>query len=93
MLLVLIAATVTGCVGQIVSASSEDPPSYTGTLSTSHEGALDVANQLALGTVRLEETEHAVTQEQASVKIHTLTPAVARSAVEFRLRWIPWQPL
>jgi hypothetical protein len=35
-------------------------------LDTSYEGALSVSNQLMLGTLLLEETEHAVTPEQAT---------------------------
>ncbi|MGD2177186.1 MAG: hypothetical protein PVG71_05125 [Anaerolineae bacterium] len=34
-------------------------------LDAGYEGALDVVNQLALGTLQLEQTEHAVTPEQA----------------------------
>jgi hypothetical protein len=34
-------------------------------LDTGYDDALDVGNQLALGTLKLEETEHAVTSEQA----------------------------
>lgn len=51
----------TQAVEEVVSSS------YTSeVLDTSYEGALSVSNQLMLGTLLLEETEHAVTPEQAT---------------------------
>ncbi len=66
-LLVLLAAVVVGCRGnQAAPASEAVGGSYVSeVLDASYEDALDVGNQLALGTLRLEETEHTVTSEQA----------------------------
>jgi hypothetical protein len=54
-------ATPASAVGEsgAVAYSSE-------ALHTSYEGALDTSSQLILGTMRLEETEHAITPEQAA---------------------------
>jgi hypothetical protein len=62
MLLVACASSeTTQEVEEVVSSS------YTSeVLDTSYEGALSVSNQLMLGTLLLEETEHAVTPEQAT---------------------------
>jgi hypothetical protein len=65
--LVLTALLLVGCGGDQATPTSEG---VSGTyasdaLDTDYEGALDVGNQLALGTLQLEETEHAVSPEQA----------------------------
>lgn len=65
--MMLLATIVTACGGtqatEVEEAAAIDYDSDT--LDTSFEGALDVSGQLALGTLQLEETEHAVTPEQA----------------------------
>lgn len=64
--LVLAATMLTACGATQVTESNEIGSGYNSdVLDTSSEGALDVSGQLALGTLQLEETEHAVTQEQA----------------------------
>jgi len=66
----LAVVALAGCGGgQTTSQAVEEAisDSYTSeVLDKSHEGALSVSNQLMLGTLLLEETEHAVTPEQAS---------------------------
>jgi len=66
--LTLSVALLAACGGseptQVVEEAVSD--SYTSkVLDASYEGALSVPNQLILGTLLLEETEHAVTPEQA----------------------------
>jgi hypothetical protein len=63
----LMVVALVGCGGGQATPTSEVVSNfYTSVvLDTDYEGALDVSNQLALGTLRLEETEHAVTPEQA----------------------------
>jgi len=56
---------VTGCSQASPEAASGIPMADTG-LSTEHRGALDVLSQLALGTLKLEETADAVTEAQAA---------------------------
>jgi len=72
MLIVVVGALV-GCGGgQAAPASAEDGVEETHVsevLDTSYDDALDVSAQLALGTVLLEDTEGAVTPEQASVML------------------------
>jgi len=65
--LVLIAMIVTACGGAHATDVEEAAVIHyeSDALDTSFEGALDVSGQLALGTLRLEEAEHAVTEEQA----------------------------
>jgi hypothetical protein len=78
LILILIAAALAGCGGEIV-APAEDPEeaivvvkeesseTYTSAaLNTSYEGALPASSQLAVGTFMLEGTENAVTAEQAA---------------------------
>ncbi len=49
-----------------VNVSADESGAYvSAALDTSYEGALPASNQLALGTLQLEETENAVTPEQA----------------------------
>jgi hypothetical protein len=61
------AVTMVGCGSEEVTEASEAvSETYASeVLDTGYEGALDPGNQLALGTLKLEETEHAVTSEQA----------------------------
>jgi hypothetical protein len=65
--LLLVAGALTACGGAEATETDEAAAiDYeSGALDTSYEGALDAENQLALGTLQLEETEHAVTSEQA----------------------------
>lgn len=66
--LTLVLVTVlAGCSrGQATPANTGSSQSYTSAyLNTSYPNALDVSSQLALGTLQLEETENAVTPEQA----------------------------
>jgi hypothetical protein len=66
----LAAVVLAGCGGGEAiqaPADSGDSETYTGeVLDTSYADALDVSTQLVLGTIRLEETENAVTPEQAA---------------------------
>jgi hypothetical protein len=78
-ILVLIAAVsvLAGCGGEtpapaaeqeavVVNVNTDESGAYvSAVLDTSYEGALPASNQLALGTLQLEETENAVTPEQA----------------------------
>jgi hypothetical protein len=68
---VLVAAVLTACGGTQATPTSETVSTgYTSdVLDTNYEGALDAGGQLALGTLQLEETEHAVTPEQAKTLI------------------------
>ena len=63
----LAAAALAGCGGeQAIPLDEGDSETYSSeVLDTSYEGALSVSNQLALGTMQLEETEDAITPEQA----------------------------
>jgi hypothetical protein len=65
--LLLVAGALTACGGAQATEPEEAAAiDYrSDALDTSFAGALDVSNQLALGTLELEETEHAVTPEQA----------------------------
>jgi hypothetical protein len=64
--IVLAALLLAGCGGDQPTTSEGVSVSYASEiLETDYEGALDVSGQLALGTVRLEGTAHAVTPEQA----------------------------
>jgi len=69
---VLAVMTLVGCSGG-AEATPDPAVSESGAmtypseaLDTSYEGALDTSSRLILGTMRLEETEHAVTPEQAA---------------------------
>jgi hypothetical protein len=68
--LVLVVAVLTGCGGgeaTEVAADAGESESYTSAvLDTSYTDALNVSTQLVLGTIRLEETESAVTPGQAA---------------------------
>ncbi len=65
--LVLVAAVLSACGGTQATPTAETVSTgYTSdVLDTDYEGALDAGGQLALGTIQLEDTEHAVTPEQA----------------------------
>lgn len=64
--LMLAATVLTACGATQTTDTNETGSGYeSDVLDTSFGGALDVSGQLALGTLQLEETEHAVTQEQA----------------------------
>ena len=76
LILILVAGVLAGCGGDASTSSGEeagvDPAQSEGNstytsaaLDTSYEGALPASSQLALGTLELEETENAVTPEQA----------------------------
>jgi hypothetical protein len=65
-ILILISAILPGCGGQAAPANEDSGAAYTSeVLDTDYEGALDVGNQLALGTLQLEEADHTLTPEQA----------------------------
>jgi hypothetical protein len=67
--LVLVVGVLAGCGGETtaVPADAGGREAYTSTnLDTSYPNALDAGGQLALGTLRLEETGDAVTPEQAA---------------------------
>jgi hypothetical protein len=66
--LALAAGLVAGC-GSAEPAPAAEPVGSGGTaqLDASYADALDVSGQLALGTLRLEETENGVTAEQAAL--------------------------
>lgn len=76
LVLILLAVAVVGCGAETSGATSEaasadlaangDGGAYTSAvLNTAYEGALPASSQLVLGTFALEETEHAITPEQA----------------------------
>jgi hypothetical protein len=67
----LVAAALTACGGAQETETSENAASdyESEALATDYEDALDVSGQLALGTLQLEGTEHAVTPEQAEALI------------------------
>jgi len=72
LVLVLVVTALAGCGGSQATATPE-PVSIGGSetyasavLDASYSGALDVGGQLALGTIRLEETENGVTPQQAT---------------------------
>jgi hypothetical protein len=66
--LALVVGVLAGCGrGQATSAPADESvgETYDTALDTSYTDALDASTQLVLGTIRLEETENAVTPEQA----------------------------
>jgi hypothetical protein len=68
-LLMVLLASLAGCGGGEATPVAEEAigDTYTSALlDTSYTDALSVNNQLLLGTLQLEETEHAVTPEQAA---------------------------
>lgn len=67
-LLVVTVVALAGCGGAEATPAAEESVGETYTsevLDTSYDGALSASNQLALGTLELEETDNAVTPEQA----------------------------
>ncbi len=75
-LVVALAATLlVGCSGEEEQATSTSEDIDTGiaytseTLDMSYDDALDTTNQLILGTINLEETEDAITPEQAKAML------------------------
>ena len=71
LVMVLAAAVLVGCGGEQttpIPADEEVGEAYaSNVLNTSYDGALGASSQLAMGTLRLEETENGVTPEQAAV--------------------------
>ncbi len=70
LVVILVVGVLAGCGGgeaTTAPADTGDSEAYTSeVLDTSYPDALSVSNQLVLGTIELEETEHAVTPEQAT---------------------------
>jgi len=70
LILVISVAVLAGCGGGQAAPEPVDEGSsetYTSAaLDTSYDGALDASSQLVLGTLKLEETVHAVTSNQAT---------------------------
>lgn len=68
--LALVAVVLAGCGAEEATPATTDEDNavvYTSeALDTSYDGALDVRNQLMLGTIQLEGTDNAVTPEQAT---------------------------
>lgn len=64
--LALAATLLVGCGERPASPTETIAPGAGGASALPGEGGLDLTNQLALGTLKLEETEHAVTPEQAA---------------------------
>ena len=60
--LALAAVALVGCEGDEATETGEavSKTYASGALDTDYDGALDVGNQLALGTLKLEQTEHAL---------------------------------
>ena len=80
----LVVGTLLGCTSQPAAAGTGDDAAagvYAGALDLSYEGALDASTQLALGTLKLEGTENAVTEEQATA-LRPLWQALAGSALQ-----------
>ena len=67
LLLAAVMVLLAGCGQPVMAEPAGDVTSYRGALSTAYEGALDAVGQLALGTLRLEDTAQAVTEGQAAV--------------------------
>ena len=71
LILTIVAGILAGCGGVTATPAGEpeDPAQMdsvgSGAISTAHENALPLTNQLVLGTLLLEETENAVAPEQA----------------------------
>lgn len=66
-MLLLAAGALAGCGGGQATTAGEGAETYTSeVLVTDYEGALDASGQLALGTLKLEETGNAVTPAQAA---------------------------
>ncbi len=71
-----------GCNGGQASPTAQGASAYTSqVLITSYQGALSAADQLMMGTLRLEDTEQAVTTEQAKALL-PLWQALQSSALK-----------
>ena len=66
LLLVAVVVLLAACEQGATVEPAVDATSYQGALDTSYEGALDAAGQFALGTLALNDTAQAVTEEQAA---------------------------
>lgn len=69
LILALVVIAATGCNPQTTPSTTTaaiETPTYTGILREDYENALDVQSQLALGTLRLEDTADAMTAAQAA---------------------------
>jgi len=70
LVLALVAGVLAGCGAEEATPATADEGSAVAftseALDTSYDGALDVSNQLMLGTIQLEGTDNAVTPEQAT---------------------------
>jgi LysM repeat protein len=78
---VLLVALLAACTQPETTEAPAGGAVYTGALDTSYEGALDVTSQLALGTLKLEGTGDAVTEDQAA-KLLPLWQALGGSALQ-----------
>jgi hypothetical protein len=67
--LALAATLLVGCGERPASPTETVAPGAGGASTPPGEGGLDLTNQLALGTLKLEETEHAVTPAQADEEL------------------------
>jgi len=94
LILILVAGVLAGCGGETPAPAAEQEEAVavnvvadesgeyvSAALDTSYEGALPASNQLALGTLRLEGTEEAVTPEQA-VALLPLWQAIQSEALQ-----------
>jgi len=70
LVLILVVGVLAGCGGEQATPAPADESAgetYTSaSLDTSYDGALNASSQLVLGTLQLEETDYAVTPEQAA---------------------------
>lgn len=68
LILVLLLPVLSACGLQVAAGAADQEAGttgYDGALDLSYEGALDATSQLALGTLQLEDTDLAVTEDQA----------------------------
>lgn len=79
----LVVGALFGCTSRSAAGTGGDATAgaYAGALDLWYEGALDVSTQLALGTLKLEGSENAVTAEQAA-NLLPLWRALAGSALK-----------
>lgn len=82
--LLLLTLLCSGCAKKAAPTVAVNSGGYTGALDTAYEGALDAASQLALGTLMLEESEYAVSAEQAA-DLLPLWQILSGSAIEGEL--------
>lgn len=65
--LLALAAALAGCSGSAASTATARPDTYASSnIDTSYPDAMSARNQLALGTLRLDDTDNPVTPEQAA---------------------------